>query len=175
MAGWIMIIRPGPSRLVRFPYKPQAHDAAYSLSTFRMQTTNGKQRVVAMRIGIANLIETGLPHQRPANNATPKKGSSGLAGNPRGHPKPTPIHRARQIGQRLYDGVEYQRCGNQNCRAKRPNLSSCLETEIDNLFVCDASSFPQSLARPTVLILRALGQRLADYLPTRKTQKRDAA
>jgi choline dehydrogenase-like flavoprotein len=54
-------------------------------------------------------------------------------------------------------------------------LDTNLETEIDNLYVCDAKAFPQALARPTVLTILALGQGLVDYLTTRKTQKRDAA
>ena len=39
-----------------------------------------------------------------------------------------------------------------------------LRTEIENLYVCDASSFPESLDRPTVLTIIALGKRLAEHL-----------
>jgi choline dehydrogenase-like flavoprotein len=45
-------------------------------------------------------------------------------------------------------------------------LSRNLETEINNLFVCDASVFPEALARPTVLTIISLAKRLADHLNT---------
>ncbi len=41
-----------------------------------------------------------------------------------------------------------------------------LETEIDDLYVCDASVLPESLGGPTVLTLIALGRRLARHLCT---------
>ena len=43
-------------------------------------------------------------------------------------------------------------------------LNSDLETEIEHLFVCDASVFPQALARPTVLTIISLAKRLAAKL-----------
>jgi choline dehydrogenase-like flavoprotein len=43
-------------------------------------------------------------------------------------------------------------------------LNSDLETEVHNLYVCDASVFPEALARPTVLTIIALARRLTDYL-----------
>lgn len=43
-------------------------------------------------------------------------------------------------------------------------LTTDLETEVQNLFVCDASVFPEALARPTVLTIIALARRLADHL-----------
>lgn len=43
-------------------------------------------------------------------------------------------------------------------------LSTDLETEIPNLYVCDASVFPEALARPTVLTIIALACRLAEHL-----------
>lgn len=43
-------------------------------------------------------------------------------------------------------------------------LTADLETEIRNLYVCDASVFPEALARPTVLTIIALGKRLATRL-----------
>ena len=43
-------------------------------------------------------------------------------------------------------------------------LSNDLETEIKGLYVCDASVFPEALARPTVLTILSLGQRLAAHL-----------
>ncbi|MEW5989647.1 MAG: GMC family oxidoreductase [Chloroflexota bacterium] len=43
-------------------------------------------------------------------------------------------------------------------------LSADLETEIKNLYVCDASVFPEALARPTVLTIIALAKRLALHL-----------
>ncbi|MDY0362115.1 MAG: GMC family oxidoreductase N-terminal domain-containing protein [Desulforegulaceae bacterium] len=39
-----------------------------------------------------------------------------------------------------------------------------LETEIKNLFVCDASIFPEALDRPTVLTILSFGKRLSDYI-----------
>lgn len=43
-------------------------------------------------------------------------------------------------------------------------LSRDLETEIDNLYVCDASVFPEALGRPTVLTIISLAKRLAALL-----------
>lgn len=43
-------------------------------------------------------------------------------------------------------------------------LTTNLETEITNLFVCDASIFPEALARPTVLTIISLAKRLAHHL-----------
>jgi choline dehydrogenase-like flavoprotein len=43
-------------------------------------------------------------------------------------------------------------------------LSPDLETEIANLYVCDAAVFPQALARPTVLTIISLAKRLGDHL-----------
>lgn len=43
-------------------------------------------------------------------------------------------------------------------------LTADLETEIPNLYVCDASVFPEALARPTVLTIIALASRLAEHL-----------
>jgi len=39
-----------------------------------------------------------------------------------------------------------------------------LQTELDNLYVCDASAFPEALGRPTVLTIIGLAKRLSDYL-----------
>jgi len=39
-----------------------------------------------------------------------------------------------------------------------------LQTDIDNLFVCDASVFPEALDRPTVITLVSFGKRLVDHL-----------
>ncbi len=39
-----------------------------------------------------------------------------------------------------------------------------LQTELDGLYVCDASVFPEALARPTVLTIVGLGKRLAKHL-----------
>ena len=47
-------------------------------------------------------------------------------------------------------------------------LDQDLQTEIENLYVCDASAFPESLARPTVLTIIGLGKRLVEHL-LRKT------
>jgi len=43
-------------------------------------------------------------------------------------------------------------------------LGPNLKTEIDGLYVCDASTFPESLDRPTVLTIISLGKRLAEHL-----------
>ncbi len=43
-------------------------------------------------------------------------------------------------------------------------LTADLETEVRGLFVCDASVFPEALARPTVLTIIALARRLARRL-----------
>jgi choline dehydrogenase-like flavoprotein len=39
-----------------------------------------------------------------------------------------------------------------------------LKTEVDGLYVCDASVFPEALDRPTVLTIIGLGKRLAKHL-----------
>jgi choline dehydrogenase-like flavoprotein len=39
-----------------------------------------------------------------------------------------------------------------------------LETEVEGLYVCDASVFPEALGRPTVLTIIGLGKRLAKRL-----------
>ena len=43
-------------------------------------------------------------------------------------------------------------------------LDTNLQTEIENLYVCDASVFPEALARPTVLTIIALAKRLAAHI-----------
>jgi choline dehydrogenase-like flavoprotein len=43
-------------------------------------------------------------------------------------------------------------------------VNTDLETEVRGLYVCDASVFPEALARPTVLTIIGLARRLADYL-----------
>lgn len=43
-------------------------------------------------------------------------------------------------------------------------LDRNLQTEIKGLYVCDASTFPEALARPTVLTILGLGKRLASHL-----------
>jgi choline dehydrogenase-like flavoprotein len=43
-------------------------------------------------------------------------------------------------------------------------LDQNLKSEIDGLYVCDASVFPEALDRPTVLTIIGLGKRLAKYL-----------
>jgi choline dehydrogenase-like flavoprotein len=40
-------------------------------------------------------------------------------------------------------------------------IDTNLQTEIEGLFVCDASTFPEALARPTVLTIIGLGKKLA--------------
>ena len=53
-------------------------------------------------------------------------------------------------------------------------LDTNLQTEIDHLYVCDASVFPEALARPTVLTIIALGQRLVEHLIAREHQEQQA-
>jgi choline dehydrogenase-like flavoprotein len=43
-------------------------------------------------------------------------------------------------------------------------LDENLQTEVKNLYVCDASSFPEALDRPTVLTIIGLARRLGDHL-----------
>jgi choline dehydrogenase-like flavoprotein len=43
-------------------------------------------------------------------------------------------------------------------------LDTNLQTVVSNLYVCDASAFPETLARPTVLTILGLGLRLAEHL-----------
>ena len=43
-------------------------------------------------------------------------------------------------------------------------LDTDLQTEIPGLYVCDASTFPEALARPTVLTIIGLARRLAKHL-----------
>lgn len=43
-------------------------------------------------------------------------------------------------------------------------LDTNLKTEVDGLYVCDASVFPEALDRPTVLTIVAFGKRLARHL-----------
>ena len=43
-------------------------------------------------------------------------------------------------------------------------VDSNLETDIKNLFVCDASVLPISPGKPPILTILALSKRLADYL-----------
>ncbi len=45
-------------------------------------------------------------------------------------------------------------------------MNSELETGVRSLYVCDASVFPEALARPTVLTIMALARRLARSLAT---------
>jgi choline dehydrogenase-like flavoprotein len=45
-------------------------------------------------------------------------------------------------------------------------LDENLQTEIAGLYVCDASTFPEALARPTVLTIIGLAKRLASHLMT---------
>ena len=43
-------------------------------------------------------------------------------------------------------------------------LDKDLQTEVEGLYVCDASTFPEALDRPTVLTIIGLGKRLAKHL-----------
>jgi choline dehydrogenase-like flavoprotein len=50
-------------------------------------------------------------------------------------------------------------------------LDNNLCTEIKGLYVCDASVFPESLGRPTVLTIISLGKRLAKHLTSKEPEK----
>ena len=57
-------------------------------------------------------------------------------------------------------------------------LDTDLRTEVEGLYVCDASTFPEALDRPTVLTIIALGKRLSQHLLNKKApskQKKKAA
>lgn len=54
-------------------------------------------------------------------------------------------------------------------------LSPNLETAVHNLYVCDASVFPQALGRPTVLTIISLARRLADRLIAEQQPRAAAA
>jgi choline dehydrogenase-like flavoprotein len=43
-------------------------------------------------------------------------------------------------------------------------LDENLQSEVENLYVCDASSFPEALDRPTVLTIIGLARKLSDHL-----------
>jgi choline dehydrogenase-like flavoprotein len=43
-------------------------------------------------------------------------------------------------------------------------LDTDLQTEVEGLYVCDASTFPEALGRPTVLTIIGLAKRLAKQL-----------
>jgi choline dehydrogenase-like flavoprotein len=43
-------------------------------------------------------------------------------------------------------------------------LDTNLQTEVDNLYVCDASTFPRALGQPTVLTIISLAKRLSEHL-----------
>lgn len=47
-------------------------------------------------------------------------------------------------------------------------LDTNLQTEVEGLYVCDASTFPEALDRPTVLTIISLGKRLAGHLLKKK-------
>ncbi len=49
------------------------------------------------------------------------------------------------------------------CRIRQV-LNDDLETEISNLYACDASVFPEALDRPTVMTIIAFGKRLAAHI-----------
>jgi choline dehydrogenase-like flavoprotein len=54
-------------------------------------------------------------------------------------------------------------------------LNDDLQTEVRGLYVCDASVFPEALARPTVLTIIGLGKRLARQLIYQDTPMQRAA
>ncbi|NQU07021.1 MAG: hypothetical protein HQ583_00565, partial [Candidatus Abyssubacteria bacterium] len=47
-------------------------------------------------------------------------------------------------------------------------LDRNLQTEVEGLYACDASTFPEALDRPTVLTIIGLGKRLSQHLLKKK-------
>ncbi|MGQ9572121.1 MAG: GMC family oxidoreductase N-terminal domain-containing protein [Dehalococcoidia bacterium] len=54
-------------------------------------------------------------------------------------------------------------------------LDENLQTEVKNLYVCDASTFPEALDRPTVLTIIGLAKRLSDHLLNTTFRRETAA
>jgi choline dehydrogenase-like flavoprotein len=57
-------------------------------------------------------------------------------------------------------------------------LDRDLQTRVENLYVCDASTFPRALGRPTVLTIVSLAKRLSDHLlgvPARQSAEEPAS
>jgi choline dehydrogenase-like flavoprotein len=50
-------------------------------------------------------------------------------------------------------------------------LDTDLQTEVDGLYVCDASTFPEALDRPTVLTIIGLGKKLSRHLLNKEAPK----
>lgn len=50
-------------------------------------------------------------------------------------------------------------------------LDTNLQTEVSNLYVCDASIFPEALDRPIVLTVIGLSKRLSEHILSRETAK----
>jgi choline dehydrogenase-like flavoprotein len=69
-------------------------------------------------------------------------------------------------------GVDPKTIGSTVCRGAHPGgtaaigkvVDSNLQTEIDDLYVCDASVLPIAPGKPPILTILALSKRLADYL-----------
>ena len=51
-------------------------------------------------------------------------------------------------------------------------LDKNLQTEVEGLYVCDASTFPEALDRPTVLTIISLGKRLSQHLLKKKAPEK---
>ena len=51
-------------------------------------------------------------------------------------------------------------------------LDTNLQTEVEGLYVCDASTFPEALDRPTVLTIIGLGKKLSRHLLKKTGGKR---
>lgn len=91
----------------------------------------------------------------------------------------TPADRARLVQAEVVAGKILRAAGcdpgtifTTPLRATHPSAScrigsvvdTDLATEVDGLYVCDSSVFPEALARPTVLTIIALARRLARRL-----------
>jgi choline dehydrogenase-like flavoprotein len=105
--------------------------------------------------------------------------SGGVGADGRIHKGLTPVDRQRMERAEAVAGAILRRAGcdpetifSTPLRGTHPSatvrigemVNHDLETEIRRLYVCDASVFPEALARPTVLTIIALARRLAAHL-----------
>ena len=84
------------------------------------------------------------------------------------------LHRAEEVSRRILveAGAHPETIFTTPLRGTHPSgtvrigrlVDETLQTEVQGLYVCDASVFPEALARPTVLTIIGLGKRLAKYI-----------
>ena len=95
--------------------------------------------------------------------------SKPLTGQDRSH-----LRRAEEVSRRILveAGARSETIFTTPLRGTHPSgtvrigrlVDETLQTEVQGLYVCDASVFPEALARPTVLTIIGLGKRLAKHL-----------